>query len=93
MDVHTSFKDGMSIYIPPGILKRKLDNSARGRIEIKKNDVKPLFTACTGQMIKILNNVRRVFTGWAGLSRTTTGGSAKSKTKTKKNCRRNRRKY
>jgi hypothetical protein len=93
MDVHTNFSDSMSIYIPPGILKRKLDNSARGRIEIKKDDVKPLFTACTAQMIKILNDVRRVFTGWAGLSRTTTGGSAKSKTKTKKTRRRYRRKY
>ena len=93
MDVHTNFKDDMTIYIPSGILKRKLDNSARGRIEIKKGDVKPLFTACTRQMIKILTRVRSVFAGWTSLSRATIGGSTKSKTKTKKTRRRYRRRY
>ena len=91
MTVHTNFRENITINIPPGILKRKLDNNAKLPIEIKRDDVLPLFTACTRQMIKILNDVRRIFTGWSDLSRTTTGGSSKSKNKSKKTRRRYRR--
>jgi len=85
------------IYIPQGILKRKLDNGAKGPILLKKDDVAFLFIACINQMVKIMLKVRTTFTGWTKLTSTTSGGGSKSKSKTKKNRhskrRSNRRKY
>ena len=88
---------GAGIYIPQGILKRRLDNSAKGPILLKKDEVPFLFIACINQMVKIMRNVRTTFSGWTKLSTATSGGGSKSKSKTKKNRhskrRSNRRKY
>jgi hypothetical protein len=72
------------VIIPQGILKRKIDYAPNGPITLDEDEIKELFRECIKQMIYIMDNTRKVFTGWTKLFKETSGGSSRSKSKTKK---------
>jgi hypothetical protein len=72
------------VIIPQGILKRKIDYAPNGPITLNDDEIKELFRECIKQMIYIMDNTRKVFTGWTKLFKETSGGSSRSKSKTKK---------
>jgi len=82
------------IILPEGIIKRDASSyDTQDPITITYDQVPLVISACTLQMINLLENTRQVFGGWAKLFKGMQGGSTKSKTKTKKTRRRYRRKY
>lgn len=82
------------IILPEGIIKRDASSyDTQDPITITYDKVPLVISACTLQMINLLENTRQVFGGWAKLFKGMQGGSTKSKTKTKKTRRRYRRKY
>jgi hypothetical protein len=84
----------VGIILPEGIIKRDASSyDTRGPITITYEQVPLVISACTLQMINLLENTRQVFGGWAKLFKGMQGGSTKSKTKTKKTRRRYRRRY
>lgn len=79
-----------NIILPAGILKRDSTYTTK-TVVLNNNHIKPLFVACVLQMVNILENTRQVFGGWAKLFKGMSGG--KSKSKTNKTRRNNRRRY